>query len=1197
MNFTRLAGSVLLATASIAATAAPSAAKATTLRQELKGSSLFERISKIRHQQLDREIAAKGFGTMKSEPIVAEGMERFGDFGWLRSPDGQYWYYAVTIETKDLNADGPSAAFKDETITGFKLSVYNENCEVVGKVNADIPLLDDEVRIVAIDFADVLTKKFFNIDNNYEVMVMVNANTQKYVNNVRTYAFSITNSDAKAQPVAVIDGMMVSATDASLDQWSESFYMIFDNDGYANPDGTFTPASGEKQEGAVRGQRFTIMQKAGYSTPASEVEHIDVPDSESTYNDGLPILVQKHNNTLYLARTGYEKPYFVDPDDYMSTEVTPDNHFFLTLYTMPLTGYGTKKLTQVGTTKIPMAISSDEDVPFLLYGAGMLEYMDDMIIDADGKVSYVITTDSYHISTDGNTYSYYIYDAEGNLQKTIFENSDYLLPLTDVPGFPRQDCFVSVDANSNYFYNFVNMDTYSKVLTLPAAFQNNLLSTAMDRIPSADGEYRYVFRTGSTQENEEGHLCECLNWFRPDGTFERQRLFYLGQNVAIAAPNMSGTVLSPYFINTDDLHEVMFLVSRYTGESSKSKTELLVLNEKNETVFNIVPTEEQGTLSRVWTFNEGSNPTLVLVFAKNSSEYGAEIYRLPLTKFAGGTGTVDDPYLVASAGDLAYIAKEPSAHYRLVNNIDASLIAIEGSSATFTGTLDGNGKTISNLRIKGENCSLLGTINGKTSTGAEGETFTPAVKDLTFLNPILELEGENTAGLLASLTFQNVIIENVHAYGLKTVNNDFSGSFGGLVGDATSSSTITACSVSDAEIDLPASSVVGGLVGTLKASSKIEASSFLGYINAANNVGGITGTSFEAYSAQLCSIRNCHVNADITAAHTIGGITGSDNHNYIVNNYVEGSLTGTGGTKWNGPIIGGVIGSLEWLAGEGDCISGNIVNLKALNFVPSTATSDEYKYETAHRIVGKTDYNDYAEGQDGYLKNNYAVGTIAPGSANEIYAGKNGVEGETLDADKLNEEFCASLGFAYGASAATPWSNGADKAPQLFFENTVKGLVASPASLELQAGENDMVIFTCIGGKGEDIVFEVSEGDVIERSYVTAEENMAGFAIAAKNPGTATITATAGDFTCVCTVVVTKNISGGTEQNIAVTEGATLIFDGSTVKAADADTEISIYDAGGRKVAQAKGNVPTSALAKGFYIAKSADASLKFIVK
>ena len=81
MNFTRLAGSVLLATASIAATAAPSAAKATTLRQELKGSSLFERISKIRHQQLDREIAAKGFGTMKSEPIVAEGMERFGDFG------------------------------------------------------------------------------------------------------------------------------------------------------------------------------------------------------------------------------------------------------------------------------------------------------------------------------------------------------------------------------------------------------------------------------------------------------------------------------------------------------------------------------------------------------------------------------------------------------------------------------------------------------------------------------------------------------------------------------------------------------------------------------------------------------------------------------------------------------------------------------------------------------------------------------------------------------------------------------------------------------------------------------------------------------------------------------------------------------------------------------------------------------------
>ena len=1194
MNFTRLAGGLLLATASIAASAASSTSAKVAMKQELKSKSLFERISAIRHSKLDRDLAAKGFGSIKTAPITADGMDNFGDFGWMRTASDDYWYYAVTIERETLSGNG--ASFKEETITGFKLSVYNEKCELVGKVNADIPLLEGETKITSIDFADVLTKKFFNTDNNYEVMVLVNANTPKYVNNVRTYAFSIKNTDEKVEPVCVVDGMMVSATDASTDQWSETFYMIFDNDGYANPDGSFTPASGDKQEGAVRSQRFTIMQKAGYSTPPSEVAHIDISDDQANYNDGLPMLVRKHNNLLYIAATGYEKPYFVDPNDFENMEITPDNYFCLTLYTMPLTGYGTKKLTTVGTTKVPVVKSTDNDVPFSFYGAGTLEYMDDMIIDDDGNVSYVVTTNAYHISTDGSTYSYFIYAADGSLTKTIFENAESVITLSDVSGFPRQDCFITVDENGKYAFNFMNMDTFDKVLTMPADFQNNTLSTAMDRIPSSDGEYRYVVRMGVTQENEEGHLCECLNWFRPDGSFDHQRLFYLGEDVAIATPNITATVLNPYFINTDDQHEVMFLVGRYTGESSKTKTELLVLNEKNETVFNIVPTEEQGEISRVWTFNESSNPTIVIVYAKTSSDYHAEIYKLPLSKFAGGSGTADDPYLVATAGDLAYISKNPAAHYRLVNDIDASLITIEGSSSDFTGTLDGNGKTISNLHLTGKHCSLFGSITGPQSTGAEGEAPAPAVKNLNFINPTMELSGENTCGLLAGLTFQNVTIENVHVYGLTTVNNGFSGSFGGLVGDATSSSALISCSVNNASIDLPESSIVGGLVANLKASSKIAASSFSGSLVAANNAGGIAGNSFEAYSAQLCSIRNCHVNASISATHTVGGITGSDNHNYIVNNFVEGSLTATGATNWNGPIIGGVIGSLEWLAGSGDCIAGNIVNLSALNFVPVNNETNAYKYETAHRIVGKTYYNDYAEDKDGYLKNNFSVGTLAPAFPAEIYAGKEGVEGETIEKDNLTADFCKEIGFAFGNSSASPWDESAKNTLRLFFENTVKGIVASPASVEMEQGDNTTVIFSCVGGSADDITIDFPESDVIAKNFIVVEDEKVGVGISALKEGEAAVTASADNFSCVCKVKITKNISGGVESTLSTEIASILTFDGSVVKAADS-SEISIYDASGRFVARGKGIIATSALAKGFYIAKSADSSLKFIVK
>ena len=65
--------------------------------------------------------------------------------------------------------------------------------------------------------------------------------------------------------------------------------------------------------------------------------------------------------------------------------------------------------------------------------------------------------------------------------------------------------------------------------------------------------------------------------------------------------------------------------------------------------------------------------------------------------FSGGKGTLEDPYLIKTAADLQAVASETGAnvHYRLENGID-----MNGSSTgigTFTGTLDGNGCTITGL--------------------------------------------------------------------------------------------------------------------------------------------------------------------------------------------------------------------------------------------------------------------------------------------------------------------------------------------------------------------------------------------------------------------------------------------------------------------------------------------------------------------
>ena len=1024
-------------------------------RQQWAATSRFDRITAQQPRHLQQCMKRDGWSTPAAlppaalpatpqrAPEAAAEMQDFDDFGWLQTPGGSYWYYTMQLHTETLS----TAGFEDKTITGFEATVYDERCQPVGRVAADLPLLEGETRIVAVDLAAQLTKSFFNSDSNYELMVMVNANTARYINNVRTYVYSITPQEGKSEALWQTDGMMVHAQNASEGSY-ESFYLIFDQDGYANTDGSFTPASADAAEDAVRGQRFTILKKAGYSKNPVEIGHFDLPDSESSYNDGLPILVKAHGDSLYLAVTGYEKPYFANPDDYEDWTVTPDNHFFLRTYSMPLTGYS-QTLKQGSTTRIPVELSTDSDVPFVLYGTGMLDYMNDFRFDGEGRPSFIVVSEAYQLSTDSHADTFREYAADGSLQATVFENAESVLDLSDVNGCPVQKCFITSNIYGEYLFHFVNMDNFATALELPATYLDNSLTTTLDRVDLGLGRYQYVVNLAQAEENEAGRLCEVMHWINADGTLDRKVLLDLGDNVAIAYPNVTAPVLNPYFINTDDACEYMFIVYRYTGESSKSRAELLVLNEQGQQVLNIKPEADSSeSLSRVWTGNQLTDPVIVMVYTTPDDQQRAEVYNLPLTRFeAGGTGTPDDPYLISTAGDLQQVTREPAASYRVDCPIDAARLTLNAGSTVFTGSFDGNNQTISNLRIAGEHCSLLGTLTG-TEPAGEGAEVEPMVRNLVLVNPVIEPQGYASAGLLASSASQHVYIDQVHVYGLKAQadNKQFTGAFGSLVGDMSVYSHLTRCSVNEAQINLPDASPAGGLVSSLRTSSSVKGSLFSGSLTALEKVGGISGECYESSNSTECGVQQCHVQADLTASHTLGGVVGADNHTNISNNYVEGSLTATGGDSWNGACVGGVIGSLSWKQGEGKSVKGNVVNLETISYDPNLERpnwASAVSFETAHRIVGMTDYNDTETEPDGWLSDNYAVSPLQPLFEAEVYAGHEGAEGATLAASELTQAFCQRIGFAYGQTADAPWLDGSETL-RLYFEDQTTGISEAP---------------------------------------------------------------------------------------------------------------------------------------------------------
>lgn len=185
-----------------------------------------------------------------------------------------------------------------------------------------------------------------------------------------------------------------------------------------------------------------------------------------------------------------------------------------------------------------------------------------------------------------------------------------------------------------------------------------------------------------------------------------------------------------------------------------------------------------------------------------------------------GDGSVSNPYYVSSAIQLAKIGVNPleegawlcTDSYELINDINLASCYTENTfwtpignaNAPFSGRLNGNGYTISNLKINGEfdNAGLFGTVS--TSGSIEGIRLTNA----EISNP--ENHAYNNVGFLVGDNFGSIskIIVNGKINLSKLANN-----VGGIAGQNsfdTSSASISNCSVT---MDFVASTVnFGGIV-------------------------------------------------------------------------------------------------------------------------------------------------------------------------------------------------------------------------------------------------------------------------------------------------------------------------------------------------------------------------------------------------
>lgn len=911
-------------------------------------------------------------------------------YSFVKGPDNTQWYAIQSFEENNYY------------YTASTITLYNSKGEQQGVINVTIP---EGQKVNQILVGDAITLTLFDRDKNtYELPVMVHAIIEAGVTKNTTYVYDVTSGELKY----TYDGFM-ALVDYNTG-YSTDWIGVVSNDTIVNDTASV---------------KYDVYNKATWSSNgASLKKSFIIPKSLAEYQVGGVFNVFEVDNSMYYVVSAYEKP-FLDPASYeepWDMIPTADNNFIATIYN--------KNFVEVGKVKIPVTSTSKYLVQ---YGVGLYgsEDLSNDFWDESGALRLVVATTGFDVTSEAEAISFDVYDLESNKVKTIAENVSDWMKMYDVPGHSQQMAFLLTDDAT---LNMVNVPSCETAVSFGSSVEGEAISTNIDRYPVGDS-YQYVIGLPSPETDSENNYYQRFAWVTKDAKIDHIVKFNLGKSNASWVPLVMGETLNPYLFDTDDQHEYVFIANQFaSGTSGQMYDELRIMKEDGTEVKIYKEDGTNGDLGTCDILGLNSDyPSLIIPFLNSTTDkITLEIEPLPFAMFSkGGEGTAENPYLIASAGDMAMIARDPAAHYKVVNDFSATQYGLWAPIASFTGTLDGGNFTISDLTLDGSNFEA----------GIFAASENATIKDLKINDASVEVSNATTVAILVgeanTTTISNVHINNATI----TATADASATIGTIASGSSLNSVISECSATNLTIDAPSCSNVGGIIGASRTGTSISACAVNGTINADNNIGGIAGST-----GADCIVLNCHVDADITGKNTIGGIVGSADRGGIHLCYAEGTLTATEG-DWSGNYkVGGIAGYLTtaWSDPDEETIAAD--PWKGFVISNNVVAISEIKSESGavHRVVGYSRWEEDLDAAkydtsivptaEAWIKENYVVSTLGVVD-NTIEAANTTTEGASVEASALNKEYFTGLGFAYGTSVDAPWAE-KENGVILYFETS-----------------------------------------------------------------------------------------------------------------------------------------------------------------
>lgn len=294
-----------------------------------------------------------------------------------------------------------------------------------------------------------------------------------------------------------------------------------------------------------------------------------------------------------------------------------------------------------------------------------------------------------------------------------------------------------------------------------------------------------------------------------------------------------------------------------------------------------------------------------------------------------GSGTAEDPYLIATAADFVYFAEQVNGgndyegkFLRLTANLDLNGEAVTvGSAATatadytiknaFAGTFDGNGHVIKGRNVAGafsgyfaavtgtiENLAVIGELNGNGRLGGiavvlKDGMIKNCVNYVNITGSIVELGG------IAAVNWGGTIENCVNFGAITGTGSGTAYNFGGIVGYNYGGGRVENCvnygDVSSKKVQ------TGGVVGTNREGRVVGCENYGAVSATGTDLGGVVGYNVNG-TVEKCVNRGTVMN---TAANRTGGVVGYNiTGGKVIDCENYGAVNGFS-------VVGGIVGNTE----------------------------------------------------------------------------------------------------------------------------------------------------------------------------------------------------------------------------------------------------------------------------------------------